>query len=127
MKLIKYVNAYMALTELMEKEYDYSTAYAILRLRRRLAPQAEFYRDSEMKLVNEYAKKDSDGNIVWSDKTRFVFAENKSAEEYIRKRAELADTDIDDAVKCEKIKLVGGIRPSVVEALEGFVEVVEDD
>ncbi len=117
MKLIDCVAAYRAVNEMMDQEQDYQTAHALLTLKRALAPHADFCAREELKLVNQYAKKDENG-IVWG-KVGFVFDDPEQAGEYDRKRGELLGVD----VNVEKVRLnLKTVTPAQLEALEGFME-----
>ena len=83
MRLLQCVNAYTAIQSMMSDDLDYQTAYALVVLKKRLLPHVEFYRKEELKLVDCYAEKDSDGKIVWIDANRFGFRDPKQVEERI--------------------------------------------
>ena len=51
MYLIECVNAYLAASQMQQWEMDYQTAYALLKLKRTMQTQLEFYQSEEMKLV----------------------------------------------------------------------------
>lgn len=117
MKLIDCVGAYHAITDMMDKELNYSTAHALLTLKRQLKPHVDFCAREEMKLVDKYARKGENG-IVWGE-VGFIFDDPTKAPEYAEKRKELMDVE----VKVEKVKLdLETVTPAQLEALEGFME-----
>ena len=89
MKLIDCVGAYHAITDMMDKELNYSTAHALLTLKRQLKPHVDFCAREEMKLVDKYARKGENG-IVWGE-VGFIFDDPTKAPEYAEKRKELME------------------------------------
>ena len=81
MYLIQCVNAYTAVLALAEKECDYKTSYALVMLKRKLQPHIEFFVAQEMELVERYARKDDDGNVIMTERGGFDFADPSKAEE----------------------------------------------
>lgn len=122
MTLMEYTQAYIAVTALMEREMDYAAAYGLVRLKRALAPQAEFFAAEENKLVDKYAKKDKKGQIVWTAPGRFAFAEPERAGEYAAERAKLGQVEAGEEFKRMKLKAPERLTPAQLEALEPFVE-----
>lgn len=102
MKLIDCVNAYSAVLALMEKDCNYQTAYALVRLKRKLQPHVEFFLSEENKLVDRYAEK-KDGKVAWTPRGTFKFERPEMAVEYDSKRTELAEIGVYEAF--EKVRL----------------------
>jgi hypothetical protein len=121
MYLIQCVNAYIACTQLMDKECDYLTAYALTRLKKALQPHAEFYAKKEMELAKEFGVKDENGNLKLKEKGTFTFADPARADEFNKKKTELGSVEIDEEIMARKMKPPASIKPAQLEALEGFV------
>lgn len=124
MKLIRCVDAYLSTTQLMEKECNYATAYALMKLKHDLQPHADFYSKKEMELANEFGKKDSNGILIVEENGTFTFSNPDKAREYATKKGELGKVDVED-FDVKKIKPPASIKPSQIEALQGFIEFEE--
>lgn len=122
MKLIQCVNAYAAVISLMEREWDYETAYGLMILKRNLQPHADFFSKEEMKLVEKFAKKDGNGNIEWSRPGSFIFRDPKDSGEYMRSRNELGAIEVKEKFCPLNLPRPETIKPIYLEALEDFVE-----
>lgn len=125
MYLIECANAYLAATQMQQKEMDYQTAYALLKLRKGLQTQVDFYQSEEMKLVERYAKTDKDGKVQWDEGNRFSFNDEKKAREFYEQRKKLSMTQIDD-VEPVKAPKPEKISPAQLEALEKFIHFGEE-
>lgn len=121
MRLLQCVNAYTAIQSMMSDDLDYQTAYALVVLKKRLLPHVEFYRKEELKLVDCYAEKDSDGKIVWVDANRFGFRDPKQVEEYAKKYNDLCAVIVQWKYDPLIVPIPERIKPSVLEALDRFV------
>lgn len=121
MKLIDCINAYMAVLELSLLEWDFKTAHTFAMLKRTLAPHAQFYATEEKSLISDFAKKDENGNIVFTNKGSFLFDSLNDAPRYSEKRHELGDVEV--TLHWEKVSLPRPerIKPVHIEALEPFV------
>lgn len=127
MLLIQCVTAYTAITALAQQSMDYKTALALVLLKKRLAPHAEFYAQKERELVETYAKRSETGEIIMDGPNRFALDSDKDLAEYNRKRQELASAQIPEEITPVKASGIDRITPAHLEALEGFVEFGEDD
>lgn len=127
MTLMQYVTAYVAVQSLMERETDYGSALALLLLKRKLEPQAQFFAQKEQELVNRYAARKKDGTIEWTSQSTFAFAEPEKAAEYAAERAKLGSTVGSKGFKRVKLKAPERLTPAQLEALEPFVEFEEAD
>lgn len=125
MYLIECTNAYLAASQMQQKEMDYQTAYALLKLRKGLQTQVDFYQSEEMKLVEKYAKTDKDGKVQWDEDNRFSFDDEKKAREFFEQRKKLSMTQIDD-VEPVKAPKPEKISPAQLEALEKFIHFGEE-
>ena len=95
MKLIQCVTAYMATTELMQKEWDYKTAYALVRLRKKLQMHVDFYSQ---------------------------LADPAAQEEYQVKKRELDEVEVEEEWKVFQVPQPASIKPAHLEALAGFIQ-----
>lgn len=125
--LIQCVNAYAALQPLMDQEWDYKTAHALMMLKRRLQPHASFFSQEEMKLAEEFAEKDEDGKIQWKGTGRFAFQDPSRSQEYAGRRMELGMVEVQEAWNPIRASVPASIKPAQLEALEGFIEFYEEE
>lgn len=121
MKILEVVNAVLAIDELKNVELDTATAYALCVTKTAIMPQYNFFHEEEMKLIKRCAKRDKDGNIVFTDR-RFEFASLEASAEYTKKMSEIYDMDVEVNVKRYKIKLPDKIKPVFLEALSSFFD-----
>lgn len=122
MLILKAVTAYMAAMQLMEQELDYKTAHALVLLKSRLQPHVEFFSAQEMKLVQEYGKKDENGGVVYTEPGRFALSSPEAGAEYSEKRLELAQVEIQEEWEKLRVPQPERIKPAVLEALQDFLE-----
>lgn len=122
MLILKCVAAYMAALQLMERELDYKTAHALVLLKSRLQQHAEFYTREEMKLAQEYGKKDKDGRIDMKENGSFTLESPEAAAEFNRKKIELAQVDVQEEWEKLKCPCPEKIKPAVLEALQDFID-----
>lgn len=121
MQLSQCVEAYMAVMELSEQAWSYKAAHALLMLKRKLQPHAEFFAKEENGLVEAYAKRDDGGKVVWG-KTGFVLRDEAAAEAYRQRREELGAVEVEIEGLPVQLPLPEKIRPRQLEALEGYIE-----
>lgn len=121
MLLLKCITAYIAAMQLMERELDYKTAHALVLLKSRLQPHAEFYTREEMKLAQEYGKKGEDGSVAYDEGGHFAL-ESGTAAEYNKKKLELAQVDVQEEWEKLKCPCPEKIKPAVLEALQDFID-----
>lgn len=122
MLLIQCVNAYMATTYLMEKEWDYETAYTLAGLKRTLQPHVDFFVQEEQKLINEYGQKDEKGHVVFTERGTFLFETADGAAEYAAKRNQLGRVPVELEWKAKTLTKPERIKPVHLEALAGFID-----
>ena len=108
--------------QLMEQELDYKTAHALVLLKSRLQPHVNYYAQEEMKLVQQYGKKDDKGQIDMTDAGRLTLESPEAAEEFNRKKMELAQVDVQEEWEKIKCPCPEKIKPAVLEALQDFIE-----
>lgn len=121
MELIKCAAAYMAVNQLCEKEWDYQSAYTLLALKRALQEHASFFTSKEMELAQSCGEKDEAGQLRMRENGSFPFASPEKAEEYQRRRAELAMVQVDPDWQEKTLPAPDQIAPAQLEALEGLV------
>lgn len=126
MYLKQCVDAYGAVLDMMEKEWDYTTAHALVTLKRRLQPQADFFAQEEMKLVKEYGKTDANGKVVFTERGTFMFREQELAEEYAERRVKLGMVEVQEEYKPLRVPMPERITPAQLEALGNFLEFGEE-
>ena len=122
MKLNQTVNAYMAVLELSVKDMDYKTAYALVRLKRKLKPHADFFLAEEKKLMEEYAAKDEKGQVIFATPHTFQFRDPAQMEEYNTRHKELEDVEVQEEFSPWRVSAPKSIRPAHLEALEGLLD-----
>lgn len=127
MYLKQCVDAYAAVLAMMEKEWDYATAHALVTLKRKLQPQADFFTKEELKLAKEYAKLDKKGNIIFTERGTFPFREKEKAQEYAERRTELGMVEAQEDFKPLRVPMPERITPAQLDALEGFLEFEEPE
>lgn len=127
MYLKQCVDAYGAVLTMMEKEWDYATAHALVTLKRKLQPHADFFTKEEMKLAKEYAKLDKKGNITLTERGTFLFREPGKAGEYAARRTELGTVEVQEEFKPMHVPMPERITPAQLDALEGFLTFEEPE
>lgn len=122
MLLIKCVNAYAAIASMSEQQLDYQTAHALVALKSKLQPHVDFFTAEEMKLVEEYAKRDADGKIQMNPNGTFSFEHPERGAEYAQRRAKLGGVDVQDRFEVQKVPRPATIKPICLEALQDFID-----
>lgn len=122
MTLEKALGYYKALEELSQIEMDCASAYAVVRMKKKLKDHVDFFIAEEMKLVQTYGKKNAGGIVEINDDGKFYFDGDQKALEYQRKRKELGEVELDTNVNPVKITAPAKLRPALIEALEGLVD-----
>lgn len=97
MKLIDIMQARDALAKLTDTHF---TSYKILRelvkLKKRVDEEYEFYSAQEKKAVDAYADKTADGQLIFVDGGRLKLKDAKSKTAFDAEIAKLNDTEVDD-------------------------------
>ena len=122
MYLIQCVNAYMAIRALEECECEYQTAHSLIALKHRLQPHVDFFIKNEMKLVEEYARREEDGKITITENGGFAFLDPAMANEYAKRRTELSMVLVEEEIPVLHAPAPKTIRPVHLEALSGFLD-----
>ncbi len=126
MKLFEVVEAYKAVKELMQSEWDYASAYKLVTIKRQLEPNAEFYDAEEFELVSKYGDKDEQGKVIIDGAGRFTVSADVRAD-FFAARNELREVAVIDDITPITVKPPQMIRPALIEALEGFVTFEEGE
>lgn len=121
MKLIDVVKAYLAADALYKETLPYALAYALVRVKREAKEAFAFFSEKEMELVAQYAKRDEKENVELAPNGGFIFAEPSKRMEYMQKRAELMETEIDFNFQPIKTAPPEKIKPEWLESLAGFI------
>ena len=97
MKLINVMQARDALAKLTDTHF---TSYKILRelvkLKKRVDEEYEFYSTQEQKAVDAYAEKNENGQLVFVDGGRLKLKDAKSKAAFDAEIAKLNETEVDD-------------------------------
>ena len=127
MKLMEAVNAYLAADEMSRERWSYEVALAVVKVKRALKDEVDFFLAEERKLVARYAQKDDRGNIRLTGEGRFVFRDPLEGADYERERRALGETEVTPTHKLLRVRAPAEIKPAYIEALEGFVEFVTEE
>jgi len=97
MKLKAIIESKPALDRLAEKRFgDYKKLREIVRLRKAVEAEFDFYVEQEKKAVDTYAEKKADGTPVFLEDGRIKLKDVKSKEAFEADIQHLQDTEIDD-------------------------------
>ena len=121
MYLIDCVNAYMAAVQMGQKETDYQTAFALMKVKRQLQSSMDFLTEQEMKLAEKYAEKDEAGRIKWTKPGTFRFRDEEAAESYKKEREAICRTKVDETFDRQHAPAPEYITAAQLEALEPFI------
>jgi len=125
MTLIKIMNAWNALERLMQQSNSYKMAYSLTKIKKELESNVDFYRDKERELIETYAERDENGDVVISDKGEFRVAD-ANISEFVSKHNELNSVEVDiEPYKIDDCPQT--ISGADLEALEGIIEFKEPD
>ena len=92
-----------SLNKLIDKEISIKTSYKLSKLTKRLIDEHSIYEKNRMKLINKYAEKDADNNIIINkeDNSTTMIGENKI--NFNKEFTELINIEME--LEFEKIKL----------------------
>lgn len=121
MIILKAMNAYLAATQMMEREQDYETAHALVLLKARLQPHMDFYVEQETALVRKYGRKNKKGEVVYDARGHFRFASPEAGEAYRKKKLELDRTEVQEDWEQLRVPKPERIVPAQLEALQDFL------
>lgn len=117
MKLIEAVNAYLAAEEMSREKWPYPVALALVKVKRRVKDEVDFFLARERELVEEYAARDERGNIRLTSAGTFVFKDPAKGPAYEAARKELCETEIEIDHKPICVAAPAEIKPAYIEAL----------
>lgn len=90
------LNAYQSFKQLAELRYNnFETAYKIANAFKDLRDKVEFYSSQEQKLMEAYAKKDSDGKVIIRDGNVIDFETPELSMKYRRDVYNLQNTEVE--------------------------------
>lgn len=127
MKLIEAVNAYLAADEMSRERWPYAVSLAVVKVKRALKDEFDFFVEKERELIARYAAQDSRGNIRLTPEGRFVFRDPADGADYERQRRELGETEITPTHKLVRVRAPAEIKPAHIEALDGFIEFTTEE
>lgn len=97
MKLIDIMQARDALAKLTDTHFtSYKTLRELVRLKKRVDEEFEFYSAQEKKAVDAYADKSEDGQLIFVEGGRLKLKDVKSKTAFDAEIAKLNDTEVDD-------------------------------
>lgn len=121
MKLIKVINAYFAVCQLMDREYDGKLSYALYKTKSRLASDYSFFSGKEHELANKYGKVD-ENNVVIIENGVVAFENENAKKAFDNDKKALFMLDVDYEYKPITSQLPDKIEGVFIEALEGFID-----
>ena len=122
MKLIKAVNAYMAMSILSKEKMKFKDALNLTMAKNKLKESYEFFASQEKDIVLSTCKKDNNGVPIKFSDGHFEFENEEARNKYKKDMEELSSIEIP-----EKDYLTVVISPpptisvELIEALDGFV------
>ncbi len=126
MQLYQALKAYQALTELMDQELDYKSAYTLVSLKQKMKPHIDFFLNEEMKLVQTYGRKNEEGMVEWDGNGQFQFQDADTAALYNAKHKELECLKVTPEIEPVIIKAPAKIRAAIIEAVDGLINFEEE-
>ena len=124
MLLAKAVTAFTAVSQLMETECDFQTAYELLQIKKKLQGHAEFFYQKEQELIAKYGKKNEQGTVELDPSGTFTAAGAEEALSYRREKLELGKVEVYWGDEPKRLPSPEKIRPVTIEALEGIIEFI---
>lgn len=97
MKLKTVINSKSALERLTEKRFsDYKKLRELVKLRKSVEAEFDFYVEQEKKAVDTYAEKGKDGTPVFLEDGRIKLRDTAAKADFEAELLRLQDTDIED-------------------------------
>lgn len=137
MKLLKIVNAHMALGVLSAVQLPAATAYAVYKLKRGLEADVQFFKNEEIKIANKYGAKTKNGTLDIRGGRLMMMGETEAERKanlaaYTDERGKLCalepcETAERRAIPVIKIPADVKLAPEIFEALEGFAVLEVED
>lgn len=113
--LKKAFHAYNAIGELMNEKMSFKDAHTLLVAKKELEHHVQFYADKEHELVDKYAIKNENGEVVLNG-NQFQMPTDKIAD-FAKEHEELDSVEVAVDLKEKTIHGLTEIKPSVLEAL----------
>lgn len=100
MKLVDIVNARKVISTKATEKLEFGLAYKFAKFIKLTNDDEDFYVRHQKKLIEQYCKKDDEGNIVPDENGRYQFDDDK-IKPLNEKLKELADTDVEILNTCK--------------------------
>ncbi len=132
-KLIEILGVSSLFQKLVSKHYtNFAVSYKIARAAKELDENRTFYMAEEKKLVEKYAKRDENGQIIIEDGNRVRFETPEDGNAFQEEILKLQQTEIDifDKIIINFKDFKSGdmdLTPMDIVGLEEFVEFVDDN
>lgn len=128
MKLQKIINANEAIIEITKMRFPPVVARNLMKLKKKIQDELEFSAEEEMKILDKYAKKDEDGNIIINSDNMYLFDNVEICNICKAQMKTLFETEIEDmpivTIKDSDI-IDGEIKPETMYLLYDFIDFVE--
>lgn len=119
MKVNKIREVAEAIGKIKDERLPYGLAAAVYALRKAIAAGIEFFSAEEMAIAREFAKGEIDAQ------GRFALKEGRETE-YVKKVAELLDTEVPVQWETVKVKAPDAISVEIISAFDGLIEFEEE-
>ena len=119
MKVNKIREVAEAIGKIKGERLPYGFAAAVCALRKAISAGVEFFSAEEMAIAKEYAKGEIDGQ------GRFALQEGRETE-YIKKVAELLETEVPVQWEPVKVKAPEAISIDIIDAFSGLIDFEEE-
>ena len=129
MKLIKIVNAYIALGVLSKEKMRFKDSLNVKLLRNKMSYIYNIFADEEKTIVERVCAKDAEGNAILHKNGYFEFKSPEAKEDYIKSIKEISEYKVDlkkEGIEPITISPPNTITAELLEALEDFVMFEED-
>lgn len=105
---------------------NFTTSYAIAKAVKEINGHKEFYISEEKKIVEAYASKDKDGQVIVMDGNRIKFDNMENAQKFNSEISNLQKTEIDifEPIELKLSDFKDGdmnLTPNDIMALDGFI------
>lgn len=122
--LITAVMLYDAIKKLYDTQLDYSSAHALVMTKNELEPHVMFFAENEKAMIEKYANKDEEGNLISEEDGRFTVSP-ENAKKFNEERVKLNSVEVE--VQERKLKgLPEKISMSTLELLLTAFELPEE-
>lgn len=122
--MMEAVRAHLAAKEMSRQILPYTLALAMVKVKQATQAEMDCYAAEEQKLVERYAARDDDGNILLKN-GRFAFRDPKDRPAYEAARNKLGETVTDVSLPHLTAAPPENISPEALEALSIFIRFKE--